>query len=113
MLPSTDKMIFLDIIIDDDSGEKDEGKDIVPYQLSKEAVVMDMKVQDITVRTNIASFPGSCVGEEEREPDTHCLRMRQVPLVTCILLCNTKISVYLLKGRTAWLYFLSDTYGRY
>ena len=45
-------MIFLDIIIDDDSGEKEERKDIVPYQLSKEAVIMDMKVQDITVRSN-------------------------------------------------------------
>ena len=56
MLPSTDKMIFLDIIIDDDSGEKDEKKDIVPYQLSKEAVVMDMKVQDITVRSNADCF---------------------------------------------------------
>ena len=52
MLPAADKMIFLDIIIDDDSGEKEERKDIVPYQLSKEAVIMDMKVQDITVRSN-------------------------------------------------------------
>ena len=24
----------------------------------------------------IASFPGSCVGEEEREPSTHCSHMR-------------------------------------
>ena len=41
----------------------------------------------------VASFPGSCVGEEEREPGTHCSRMRQVPLVTCILLRYTKITV--------------------
>ena len=41
----------------------------------------------------LASFPGSCVGEEEREPGTHCLRMRQVSLVTCILLRCTKITV--------------------
>ena len=41
----------------------------------------------------IASFPGSCAGEEEREPGTHCSRMRQVPLVTCILLRYTKITV--------------------
>ena len=41
----------------------------------------------------IASFPGSYAGEEEREPGTHCLRMRQVPLVTCILLHYTKIMV--------------------
>ena len=33
---------------------------------------------------------GSCAGEEEREPGTHCSRMRQVPLVTCILLRYTK-----------------------
>ena len=60
----------------------------------------------------LASFPGSCVGEEEREPDTHCSRMRQVPLVTCILLHYTKITVNLLKGRTAWLYPLGcDAYG--
>ena len=56
MLPPTDKMVFVDIIIDDDTGEKDGGKDIVPYQLSKEAVVMDMKVQDITVRSNADCF---------------------------------------------------------
>ena len=35
---------------------------------------------------------------------THCSHMRQVPLVTCILLCYTKImgsiSVYPLKGCT-------------
>ena len=64
----------------------------------------------------LASFPGSRVREEEREPGTHCLRMRQVPLVTCILLRCTKItinSVYLLKGRTAWLYSFWDSYGRF
>ena len=33
---------------------------------------------------NLASFPGSRAGEEEREPGTHCLHMRQVPLVTCM-----------------------------
>ena len=55
----------------------------------------------------VASFPGSRVWEEKREPGTHCLHMRQVPLVTCILLRYTKItvnSVYLQKGSTAWLY---------
>ena len=41
----------------------------------------------------IASFPGSCAGEEEREPGTHCSRMRQVPLVTCTLLRYIKIMV--------------------
>ena len=52
----------------------------------------------------LASFPGSRAGEEEREPGTHCSRMRQVPLVICILLRCTKITVnsaYLLKGHTA------------
>ena len=54
--------------------------------------------------SRLASFPGSRAGEEEREPGTHCSRMCQVPLVTCILLCCTKITVnsaYLLKGHTA------------
>ena len=32
------------------------------------------------------------MGEEEREPGTHCLCMRQVPLETCILLLYTKIN---------------------
>ena len=41
----------------------------------------------------LASFPGSCAGEEEREPGIHCSRMRQVPLVTCTLLRYTKITV--------------------
>ena len=45
---------------------------------------------------DIASFPGSCAGEEEREPGTHCSRMRQVPLVTCVLLRYTKISNFCL-----------------
>ena len=56
------------------------------------------------VQHGLASFPGSRAGEEEREPGTHCSRMRQVPLVTCILLRCTKITVnsaYLLKGHTA------------
>ena len=43
-------------------------------------------------RLTLASFPGSCVGEEEREPGKHCSRMHQVPLVTCILLRYTKIN---------------------
>ena len=33
------------------------------------------------------------MGEEEREPGTHCLRMHHVSLVTCILLRYTKIAV--------------------
>ena len=41
----------------------------------------------------LASFLSSRVGEEEREPGTHCLRMCQVPLVTCILLHYTKIKL--------------------
>ena len=46
----------------------------------------------------LALFPGSCAGEEEREPGTHCSRIRQVPLVNYILLRYTKISAYLLKA---------------
>ena len=65
-----------------------------------------IKMLDMTTQ-RVASFPGSRAWEEEREPGTHCSRMRQVPLVTCILLRYTKItvnSVYLQKGSTAWLY---------
>ena len=64
----------------------------------------------------VASFPGSRAWEEEREPGIHCSRMRQVPLVTCILLRYTKItvtSVYLQKGSTAWFYSFWDPYGRF
>ena len=64
----------------------------------------------------LASFPGSHVREEEREPGTHCSCMWKVPLVTCILLHYIKItvnSVYLLKGHTAWLYSLWDSYRRF
>ena len=60
--------------------------------------------QGFRISENLASFPGSRAGEEERDPGTHCSHMRQVPLVTCILLRCTKITVnsaYLLKGRTA------------
>ena len=68
------------------------------------------------IHGSLASFPGSRAGEEEREPGTHCSRMRQVPLVTCTLLRCTKITVnsaYLLKGHTAWLYSFWDSYGRF
>ena len=50
--------------------------------------------------------PRQALCEEEREPGTHCLHMHQVPLLTCILLCYTKVivnSVYLLKGHTVHL----------
>ena len=59
----------------------------------------------------------SCEGEGEIAwYCAHCLCMRQVLLVTYILLRSTKItvnSVYLLKGRTAGLCFLWDSYGRF
>ena len=59
---------------------------------------------DVRSYWHLASFPGSCAGEEEREPGTHCSRMHQVPLVTCILLRYTKITVNCClpaEGRTA------------
>ena len=46
---SIDKLLFLDVIIDDDVGEKGEEVETVPYQLSKEGMVMDMKVMDMTI----------------------------------------------------------------
>ena len=44
-----EKLIFFDVIIEDDDGETEPAEEVVPYQLSKEAVVLDMKVQDIRV----------------------------------------------------------------
>ena len=38
-------------------------------------------------------FPGYCAGEEEREPGTHYSCIHQVPLVTCIVLRYSKITV--------------------
>ena len=49
----TEKLIFFDVIIEDDSGETEKEKEVVPYQLSKEAIVLDMKVQDIKVQYNV------------------------------------------------------------
>ena len=49
--------------------------------------------------SELASFPGSCATEEEREPGTHCLRMHQLLLVTCILLHYTKVNKFLF---TCW-----------
>ena len=43
----TEKRVFLDVIIEGDQGEVEEV--IVPYKLSKEAVILEMKVQDIKV----------------------------------------------------------------
>ena len=40
----------------------------------------------------LALFSGSRAWDEEREPGTHCSRMLQVSLVTCILLRYTKIN---------------------
>ena len=57
----------------------------------------------------LASIPGYCMGEEEREPGTHHSRMHQVSLVTCLLLRYTKISgnfCLAAEGHTAELYCL-------
>lgn len=48
-LPSPDKLLFLDIIIEDDAGEEGEEEQIVPYQLTKEALALDVQVQDMKV----------------------------------------------------------------
>jgi hypothetical protein len=45
----SEKLIFFDVIIEDDEGETEPPEEVVPYQLSKEAMVLDMKVQDIRV----------------------------------------------------------------
>ena len=66
-----------------------------------------------TAFIHVASFPGSCVREDEREPGTHCSQVCQAPLVTCILLHYTRTSVCLLKGCTTWLYSLWDTQGSF
>lgn len=43
--------MFFDLIIEDDEGETEVPEEIVPYQLSKEAVVLDIKVKDMKVCT--------------------------------------------------------------
>ena len=45
----TDKLVFFDVIIEDDAGETEEQEEVVPYQLTKEAMVMDIKVKDMKV----------------------------------------------------------------
>ena len=80
----------------------------------KMLVIRDCYMWVVKSQPYLASFPGSCVGEEEREPGTHCLHMRQVPLVASILRCTeiTVNSAYLLKGCTSWLYSFWDSYGQ-
>ena len=44
------------MIIEDDPGETEPEEEVVPYQLSKEAIVLDMKVQDIKVINTLLYF---------------------------------------------------------
>ena len=37
------------MIIEDDPGETEPTEEVVPYQLTKDAIVLDVKVQDIKV----------------------------------------------------------------
>lgn len=55
-LPSPDKLLFLDIIIEDDAGEEGEEEQIVPYQLTKEAIALDVQVQDMKVTLYVYTF---------------------------------------------------------
>jgi len=43
------KVVFFDVIVEDDSGDTEKTPDVIPYQLTKGAVMMDMKVKDIMV----------------------------------------------------------------
>ncbi|XP_064385016.1 transmembrane emp24 domain-containing protein 1-like [Halichondria panicea] len=43
----TDKLVFFDVIIEDDSGETEPPEEKIPYQLTKEGVYMDMKTKDL------------------------------------------------------------------
>ena len=65
----------------------------------------------------VALFPGSCAGEEKREPHTQCLRIQQVTLITWILLCYTKTMVNLClpaeRLHCMDLYSLWDTHVRF
>ena len=49
----------------------------------QEVLKSELILTAIPASSCLASFPGSRAGEEE--PGTHCLHMRQIPLVTCIL----------------------------
>ena len=64
---------------------------LVDAGMSILAVVVHLQVIVIRYREGytLALFPGSCTVEEE-EAGRHCVRMHQISLVTCILLCYTK-----------------------
>ena len=64
----------------------------------QEVLRSELVLTAIPASSCLASFPGSRAGEEEREPGTHCLRMRQVPLVTCILLHSLALDNTCYKG---------------
>ena len=54
---------------------------------------MMMAIASLTMsQCGLALFPGCCAGEEKREPGTHCLRMGQVPLVTCVYSAAQKLN---------------------
>ena len=64
----TEKLIFFDVIIEDDEGETEPAEEVVPYQLSKEAIVLDMKVQDIKVMVGRTSRWDTCLSTSSHPP---------------------------------------------
>ncbi len=45
-----DKIVFFDVIIEDDAGETEPPEEKMPYQLTKEGVYLDMQTKDLMVR---------------------------------------------------------------
>ncbi len=46
-----DKLVFFDVIIEDDSGDTEPPEEKIPYQLTKEGVYMEMQTKDLMVRS--------------------------------------------------------------
>ncbi len=46
-----DKLVFFDVIIEDDSSDTEPPEEKIPYQLTKEGVYMEMQTKDLMVRS--------------------------------------------------------------
>ena len=53
----TDKLVFFDVIIEDDAGETEPPEERIPYQLTKEGMYLDMKTKDLLVRNCSLTSP--------------------------------------------------------
>lgn len=100
----TDKLVFFDLIIEDDSGETEEPEDVVPYQLSREAVGMDLSVKDIKAKldsiskklTKVVSTQNYFQARESRHRHTVESNMNRV-MWWSLLECSVMITVGIIQ----------------